>query len=395
MTQSAISETNGSPRGLARGFVPLASRAGVPAESREDAERIAAFGRALEELRREVEQQLGESDADHIRRIGKLSSRLEWLGRGLIHFSFEPLSFGLGTAALWAHKTLELMEIGHMALHGAYDGLPDVERFQSQNFRWKAPIDEPSWKQGHNVRHHQYTNIAGKDPDLDFGLLRLSERIPYKAVHALQPVTNWLSWLWFTTAINLHVTGILDIYLKQGQSEVLQNPSELQVRRAQRLFLSKWLRYYGKEFVFFPLLAGPFFPKVLAANLLSDMGRDVFAAAIIYCGHVGAEDFPSGTEPPSRAHWYAMQAEAASDVELPRWLSILCGALDLQIEHHLFPRLPPNRLRQIAPRVREICAAHGVRYRSAGWPRALRTVVSELTRLRSPKGRAEPAQATG
>ena len=116
--------------------------------------------------------------------------------------------------------------------------------------------------------------------------------------------------------------------------------------------------------------------------MLSELGRDLFAAAIIYCGHVGADDFPAGTEPPTRADWYALQARAARDVEVPEWVSILCGGLDLQIEHHLFPRLPPNRLRQIAPRVREICAEHGVKYQSDSWPRTLRSVVSELYRLR-------------
>jgi len=381
-----VSVTRGSetPTGAeARTYVHSAARADGAGPKRADAERIAAFGSALEALRREVERDLGESDAQHIRRIGRLSSALEVLGRGLIHVSFEPVGFGVGTAALWAHKTLELMEIGHMALHGAYDGLPNTERYQSQKFHWKAPIDEASWKAGHNVRHHQYTNIAGQDPDLDFGALRLSARIPYKVAHALQPVSNWLTWLSFTTAINLHVTGILDVYLKQGESDVLQNPSRAAVRKAQRTFVSKWLRYHGKEYVLFPLLAGPFFPKVLAANWLSDVGRDVFAAAIIYCGHVGARDYPHGTEPPSRGHWYAMQAEAARDVEVPLVLSILCGGLDLQIEHHLFPRMPPNRLREIAPRVREICAAHGVDYRSDSWPRTLRSVVKELTRLRS------------
>jgi fatty acid desaturase len=292
MTQSMVGNVS---NGAARSFVPLTSGLDTKSES----ERIAAFGRALEALRREVEQQVGETDAAHVRRIGKLSSTLEVIGRGLIHFSIEPLSFGVGTAALWAHKTLELMEIGHMALHGAYDGLPNAERFQSEKFYWKAPIDEASWKLGHNVRHHQYTNIAGKDPDLDFGALRLSGRIPYKAIHALQPVSNWFSWLGFTTAINMHVTGLLDIYAKQGTSEVLQDPSTEEVRKAQKTFLSKAARYYGKEWLLFPLLAGPFFPKVLLGNMLSDLGRDVFAAAIIYCGHVGAEDYPEGTEPPS------------------------------------------------------------------------------------------------
>ena len=41
-------------------------------------------------------------------------------------------------------------------------------------------------------------------------------------------------------------------------------------------------------------------------------------------------------------------AEGSRDVDLPDWLSTLCGGLDKQIEHHLFPRLPPNRLREVA-----------------------------------------------
>lgn len=345
------------------------------------AERVAAFGRELEALRRDIELELGEADVEHIRRIGKLSERLEVIGRSLIMFSLDPLSFSAGTAALWAHKTLELMEIGHMALHGAYDGLPECARFQSEDFRWKAPIDENSWKTGHNVRHHQYTNIAGRDPDLDFGALRLSPRIDWKPLHALQPFSNYFSWLGFTTAINLHVTGMLELYLDQG-SYALQNQPKGHARAAKRTFLKKWLRYYAREYGMFPALAGPFFPKVLFGNALSELARDVYAAAIIYCGHVGADDYPQDFEPPTRAHWYVMQVQAARDVAVPEWVSILCGGLDLQIEHHLFPRLPPNRLREIAPRVREICAKYGVNHRTESWPKALRSVVSELARLR-------------
>lgn len=338
-----------------------------------DHERIAAFGRELEALRRELELELGETDAQHIKRIGELSRRLEIVGRTLIHFSFEPVGFSLGTAALWVHKTLELMEIGHMALHGCYDGLPGCERFQSEDFHWKAPIDEAAWQTGHNVRHHQFTNIADKDPDLDFGALRLSARIPWKRAHRLQPFSNYFSWLGFATAINLHVTGVLSLL---GQRSGEGAP--------KRGAFNKWLRYYGREYGLFPALAGPFFPKVLLANALSELGRDLYAAAIIYCGHVGAQDYPSDYTPATRADWYVQQAQAARDVRVPGWVSILCGGLDLQIEHHLFPRMPPNRLREIAPRVRELCEKHGVTYRCDSWPDTLRDVIRELARLREP-----------
>jgi len=94
-----------------------------------DAARLDGFRRALDALREGVERELGDADAEHIRRVGRLSAKLEWVGRGLIHFSFEPLGFGLGVASLWAHKSLELMEIGHMSLNGCFDRLEGTERY--------------------------------------------------------------------------------------------------------------------------------------------------------------------------------------------------------------------------------------------------------------------------
>jgi fatty acid desaturase len=356
-------------------------------------ERVQSFARALDALRAEVEADLGERDAQHIQRVAAWSRRLALLGRGLLYVSFDPLSFTVGTAALSAHKALELMEIGHMALHGAYDGLPGAEAYSSNSFYWKAPVDEASWRTAHNVRHHQHTNIEGLDPDLDFAALRLSAHVPYRALHALQPVTNLITWFGFGTALNLHVTGMLDLHLKQGEPLHLPDRKPATKRAAYAKFLSKQLRYFGKEYGLYPLLAGPFFAKVLLGNLLSEVARDLYAGAIIYCGHVGTMDHPKGTVPRSRAHWYVLQAEAARDVQLPKPLSILAGALDKQIEHHLFPRLPPNRLREIAPRVQAICEAHGVRYVSDGWPQTLRAVFAELRRLAAPEAASAAAQA--
>ena len=349
-----------------------------------DEARIASFGRAIDAISRDIDADLGEKDAAHIQRIGLVSRSAEGLGRALLHFSFEPIAFGLGVATLWVHKSLELMEIGHMALHGAYDRFPTASRYHAAVFRWKAPIDEASWRFAHNVRHHQYTNIEGRDPDLNFGVLRLSARVPHRRAHALQPVSNLTSWFGFATAINLHVTGMLDVYFERGRPQQLRDESDETKRAARRTFFSKLARYYGREYVFFPLLAGPFFWKVLLGNVLSEVGRDLYSAAVIYCGHVGAKDFPSGTRAKGRARWYVMQVEAARNIEVPHLVSILCGGLDRQIEHHLFPRLPPNRLREIAPRVRAVCEAHGVRYLSKGWLSTLRDVRRELQHLSSP-----------
>jgi linoleoyl-CoA desaturase len=277
------------------------------------------------------------------------------------------------------------MEIGHMALHGAFDRLPDA-KLHTNNFRWKAPIDEVSWRAGHNIRHHQYTNIGGRDPDLNFGVLRLSPRVPFRRAHRLQPITNLLSWFGFALAINLHVTGMLDIYASKGPPETLRDLEPQTKRLAKRAFLSKTARYYGRELLLFPALAGPLlWWKPLLGNVLSDVGRDLYAAATIYCGHVGAKDYAQGTHAKSRARWYVMQVEGTRNFHQPKLVSLLSGALNFQIEHHLFPRLPPNRLREIAPRVRAICEQHGVTYTTGSWGSTLREVFGQLRKLSSPK----------
>jgi linoleoyl-CoA desaturase len=357
-------------------------------------ERLVAFGRALDVLRKQVEAELGPEDVEYIKRMRRTSRRLELAGRGLLYVSLDPVTFLLGVGALWAHKQLETIEIGHTALHGAYDKLEGAEAFHSEGFEWIMPVDEASWRVEHNVRHHQYTNVLGKDPDLRFGPIRLSPRVDHRWYHGLQPYSSIVTWFVFDLAIHLHATGMLDLYLhRDEQPEVLRDKSPETVSGVHRAALEKVVRYYGRELVFYPALAGPFFWKVLLGNLMAEVARNLYTGATIYCGHVDTDDYPRGTRARGRHEWYAMQVEASHDFKVPLPISILCGGLDYQIEHHLFPRLPPHRLRQIAPEVQAICDAHGVKYRTGSWPRTLMKALRHLRKISSAKATV-PAAAT-
>jgi linoleoyl-CoA desaturase len=125
------------------------------------------------------------------------------------------------------------------------------------------------------------------------------------------------------------------------------------------------------------------FWKVLLGNWLAETLRDIYCAATIYCGHTGEEvaDFPEGTRASGKGEWYAMQVEATNNFEVCRPISILCGGLDRQIEHHLFPKLPPDRLRKIAPEVRAVCDAYGVNYRTDTWWRTLKRALVHMREL--------------
>jgi linoleoyl-CoA desaturase len=360
----------------------------TPTWSNED-ERFRSFATAIDEVGKRARASVGASDLKYIRRVDAFSWTCGIFGRVLIALA-GPVGFGIGVFALWINKQLQATEIGHTALHGAYNKLPDAGRFHTKRFIWWTPIDERSWMQGHNGRHHGHTNVAGKDPDIHFGNVRLTKDTPHRFHHYFQvPESLFLLWPNFGFVMNAHFTGLVDVYVGNGREDhhdFIEDRSWKSIFAAHVRAFRKYLPYYGVEYVLFPLLAGPFFAKVLLGNWLSEKMRDTYTAATIYCGHVGEEtaSYPEGTVPRSRGHRYAMQVEATNNFEVPLPISMLCGALDRQIEHHLFPTLPPNRLREIAPEVRAICEAHGVRYRTGSWAQVLGGSLRQLWRLSWP-----------
>lgn len=354
-----------------------------------DADRIAAFGREIDAIRERVEARVGSDDLRRVRRLDTLSRSLEVGGRLILHFSFEPIGFLTGVTALWLHKQLQAIEIGHTALHGAYDKLDDAGSYHSERFRWALPIDEAAWRRSHNVGHHQYTNVLGRDPDLAYGAIRLSPRVAWKPRHRHQLWSVAYTWLGQAFFMNLHATGLDRVYL--GDTELPREGRARALWGLHREAGRKYVPYYLREYVLFPLLAGAGWWKVLLGNAMAEVMRDLYSAATIFCGHIGeqVEDYAEGTRPRSRAQWYAMQAEAANDFRVPYVFSVLCGGLDYQIEHHLFPKLPPERLREIAPEVQAACERHGVRYNVDTWFGTLRKAFTRLRKLTIPS--AEPS----
>lgn len=350
-------------------------------------ERMKRFGVAIDAIRIREENELGSADVSHLRRMNCFSRGMEILGRVLIHFSFEPVAFLAGVGALWLHKQLQAIEIGHTVLHGVYDKLPGANSFSSKTFSWDTPIDEGAWRQGHNVMHHHYTNVAGKDPDTNFGPARLTEHTPHKFLHRLQfPFLLAILAPNFTFFMNLHFTGLNDLYFGNGSTDenhASRDRSWKSIKSAHLKALRKYLPYYSWNYIFFPLLAGSMFWKVLLGNWMAETLRDIYCAATIYCGHIGEEvaDYPEGTRARGKGEWYAMQVESTNNFEVWLPISILCGGLDRQIEHHLFPKLPPNRIRRISDEVRAVCEAHGVTYRTGSWSSTLKKALAHMRDL--------------
>ncbi|MBL7659870.1 fatty acid desaturase, partial [Escherichia coli] len=96
----------------------------------------------------------------------------------------------------------------------------------------------------------------------------------------------------------------------------------------------------------------------LTANVVANVIRNVWSNAVIFCGHFpdGAEKFTKTDmigEP--KGQWYLRQMLGSANFNAGPALRFMSGNLCHQIEHHLYPDLPSNRLHEISVRVREVC----------------------------------------
>ena len=100
-------------------------------------------------------------------------------------------------------KILDNMEIGHNVMHGQYDWMRDPA-LTSKKFEWDTACPADQWRHSHNYMHHTYTNIVGKDRDIGYGILRMSEDQRWSPYYLGNPVYAFLLMVLFQYGVALH-----------------------------------------------------------------------------------------------------------------------------------------------------------------------------------------------
>jgi fatty acid desaturase len=355
------------------------------------AEQLRSLRTELDALRHEYAAQVGARDAEYIRTVRAVARISRAAGRLLIHFSLEPVSWAAGVLALATYKVLENMEIGHNVLHGQYDFMRDPE-LSSATYEWDMVGTAKSWRKAHNATHHVFTNVIGRDRDFGYNAFRFSAEVPWRPFHLLQPLLSPLTGLFFEYSIGAYDLGLFDALgpTSSGAAVARRRPRR-EVARDVLAFARKVGRQKFVEYVFYPALAGPLAPKVIAGNLAANTLRNGWAYAVIYCGHLTQrtatfrEEDLAGED---RGGWYARQVMGSGNFETG-WLGrVLSGHLGFQIEHHLFPNIPAWRYPAMAPRVREICERHGLPYETGSLASQFASAMRRLVRFAVPRTRS-------
>ena len=97
-----------------------------------------------------------------------------------------------------------------------------------------------------------------------------------------------------------------------------------------RALIRKVARQAGKDYVFFPALSLRRWRRTLAANIAANLLRNLWAYAVIACGHFpdGAEKFTrAALEDETKPEWYLRQMLGAANFDAGRVLALLSGNL--------------------------------------------------------------------
>ncbi|MGW0250072.1 fatty acid desaturase family protein [Nocardia goodfellowii] len=316
---------------------------------------IEMLGQELDAIRRSVELSRGERDAKYIRRTIAAQRGLEVAGRAILFGSRNRWAWLTGTALLSVAKIVENMELGHNISHGQWDWMNDPE-IHSTNWEWDQTGPSSQWRRAHNYSHHTYTNVLGKDEDLGFGILRMTRDEAWRPAHLVQPFANLILAATFEWGIALHDWD--------AEKELSGAPRKWN-SEPNKEFARKAARQVAKDFVFYPALTGPAWKSTLKANATANLVRNLWAYAVIFCGHFpdGAEKFTvEQLDGETSGEWYLRQMLGSANFKAGPAMAFMSGNLCYQIEHHLFPDLPSNRYAEVSVKVRELCDKYDLPY---------------------------------
>lgn len=83
----------------------------------------------------------------------------------------------------------------------------------------------------------------------------------------------------------------------------------------------------------------------------------------------------------SRMHeteFFRAMVDANINIITPRWMDWFHGGLNFHIEHHCFPRLPRNRLREVSCMIKKICNENDILYDECSFTCAVMRTLSHL-----------------
>lgn len=256
---------------------------------------------------------------------------------------------------LWIVMGIGMAAIGtnvmHDALHGAYSRNPKVNWFIGSSICLLGASSR-MWQIQHNVLHHSFTNMEHADEDIDVpGILRFSPHQERKKIHRYQHIYAWFLY-GLSTLLWMTIKDFKSIF-RYRTLGLLKPGKEFRKSFTDIVF---WKIVYYTYILVLPILLLPVaWWMVLLMFLSMHFVMGLLLSIVFQAAHVVPETAftPSSGGEKLNYSWHVHQllttANFAAGNKLVTWFT---GALNYQIEHHLFPNICHIHYPKLAPIVK-------------------------------------------
>jgi fatty acid desaturase len=298
----------------------------------------------------------------------KILLTLGMLALGLIFLVvIDSLWLQLLNAAYLAFVFTQIGFIGHDFGHRQiFDGTRK-NTIGSLIFTLFLGISGEMWVRTHN-QHHANPNNIDLDPDIDIPVIAFTREearrkqgiarfiVRYQAYFFL-PVTCLL-------AFSQRIRSIQFLVHRQGKHTA-----------AEALCMGIHLvLYFG-----LPLYSLTLWPAMLFVVIHQAL-HGVYTASVVSANHKGMPVLDKY----SRLDFLRRQVLTARNVKAHPLTDFWYGGLNYQIEHHLFPKIARNKLREAQRTIKTFCQAHSLPYYESGLLQSYREIVQHLHQVSAP-----------
>lgn len=263
---------------------------------------------------------------------------------------------------LGANIALIGFNICHDASHDSYSNNKYVNKFLAYSFDLLG-VASFFWKTKHNVLHHTFTNIDGKDADIiQTKLLRLAPTQKKRWVHRYQHL--YCSVLYSVSYI---VWVFYNDFEKYFTQKVHNTPIPGFTLREHFVFWSFKLSYVFL-FLVLPMLMLHSVAMVLVGYVIMGISCGFLLGMTFQLAHVvEITDYEDATTSnlDIENEWAAHQIETTANfAPTSKVITWLLGGLNYQVEHHLFPNVSHVHYPKINRIVKSVCTRYHLQYNS-------------------------------
>ena len=223
-----------------------------------------------------------------------------------------------------------------------------------------------TWWMNKHTRHHANPNQVGKDPDIEPDTILFLEEDAAKRKGFLGWITQFQGYAFFPLltleGLNLHVTSIRSVIANEkGKSRVIELTT-IGLRLSIYFALVFWALPIGMAFAFIGVQMAVF---------------GVYMGASFAPNHKGMAIIPAG----SKLDFLSKQVLTSRNIRGGKFMSVVFGGLNFQIEHHLFPSMARPHLIAASKLVKAHCAAMSMPYTEVPMMESYRIVIAYLNRV--------------